>query len=96
MNMAETKDFVVGWPMNHAAVARGRGMCKDCKLLDTSTREVFPNGMTHQGSCVAHPIQPNGKWDDDWCDMMQHAIREELNEHGKPIAAFVFSARDGV
>jgi len=94
MTMAETRDLVVGWPMNHVVAARGQGMCKDCKFLDTTTRETFPYGMVRQGRCSVHPVQPNGKWGDDYCDMTQNPIKEELNEWGKPIEAFVFSAKD--
>jgi hypothetical protein len=84
----------VGWPNNNALKARNRGMCKNCKLLDTSTRQEFPDGNIMVGCCVAHPVQPNGKWNDDYCDMIQHAVNQELNEWGESIGEFVFAAKE--
>jgi hypothetical protein len=94
MNVAETKEFRAGVYGSGVLIARGRGMCKDCRLLDTATRKVFPSGLIRLGRCVAHPIQPNGKWDDDWCDMMQNTIEPELNEIGNPVQAFIFAAKE--
>lgn len=71
------------------------GKCKNCKLLDTSSREEFPDGKVRQGSCVAHPIQPNGKWDEDRCDMIQYGLERELDSDNKPGQMFVFAAKDG-
>ena len=93
--MAKTRDLRVGPGKTGLLIARGQGRCKDCKLLDNSSREDFPNGMIRQGRCVAHPIQPNGKWDADWCDLWQWAIKPELNDAGEPVYAFVFAAKDG-
>jgi hypothetical protein len=93
MTAEDKSEFRVGWGRG-VLVAKGRGKCVDCKLLDTSTREVFPGGTIRRGRCIPHPIQPNGKWDDDMCDIMQTTTTPELNEAGESVQAFTFSPRE--
>jgi len=57
-----------------------RGKCRNCAFLDPSTREEFPNGMVRQGRCIPHAVQPNGRWDEDYCDIVCQAGKQFLFE----------------
>jgi hypothetical protein len=85
--MGETKDFYVGYGPGAQIVATGRGRCSECKHLDTTTREVFLDGNIRLGRCAMLPIQPNGKWNDDWCDI----ITPEKDKDG--VKSFQFATK---
>jgi len=90
--MAEN-DFRVG-PGKGWLEATGKGKCADCKLLDTTSKDTFPDGMVRQGRCTKMPMQPNGRWDGDTCVLMEDGPDGAINEIGEKVKRFAFRQKE--
>ena len=90
--MAED-DFRVGYGKGYLE-ATGKGKCIDCKFLDTTSREMFPDLVVRQGRCTKMLMQPNGRWDSDTCNQMEDNPNGAINEIGEKVKRFAFRPKE--